>query len=221
MATGGVDGVGRIWEYPSLVPLENFDTEQKTFGQVQSIDIMDDYLLVVREKAIALFDFGSNSKPIAIVSVEEASSSSTGLPSIFRFGCFGKGKLDEHVILGGGDQVRIYSIPSMELVRMTKVKTKAITCIDLSADGSIIAFGCADGSVGFLTSKLSIVSFIKDCHTFAVSSVCFGSEFLISGSVGGTLGLIPKRYYSKDWGFTLIMLLSILVVYLAYLWYHH
>jgi hypothetical protein len=227
LATGGVDGIGRLWEYPTLTSLETFDCidkekeERINYGQVQAVDILDDYFLVVREKAALLYDFGSSTEPLAVVTVEEASSSSTALPSSFRCGAFGKGKLDGYILVAGGDQVRLYSLPKLSLYSICRVRAKAVTCIKQTNDGRTIAYGCSDGSVGFLSSGLSHISFIKDCHAFAVSSVCFGNDFLISGSVGGTLALIPKTRYTRNWGFVLVILLSILVAYLAYLYYIH
>ena len=227
MATGGVDGIGRLWEYPSLTSLETFDSidkekdERINYGQVQAVDVQDDYLLIIREKAALLYDFGSSTEPIAKITVEEASSSSTALPSSFRCGAFGNGKLDGYIIVAGGDQIRLYSLPNLTLYSIFRVKAKAVTCITQTNDGRIISYGCSDGSVGFLTSGLSQISFLKDCHAFAVSSICFGNDFLISGSVGGTLVIIPNTRYMRDWGFVLVVLLSILVAYLAYLYYIH
>jgi WD40 repeat protein len=168
-----------------------------------------------------LYDFGSSNQPIAAITIEEASSSSTGLPSSFRCGAFGKGKLDGYIIVAGGNQIRLYSLPNLTLYSIFRVRAKAVTCIAQSQDSRTIAYGCSDGSIGFLSNSLSNISFRKDCHAFAISSICFGNDFLISGSIGGTLVIIPKTFYSKDWGFLLMIVLSALIAYLAYLYYIH
>ena len=199
--------------------IESFGSESNNnYGQVQSVDIMDDFLLVVREKAVALYDFEQTEEPAALLSLDVASSSSAPLPSSYRCGCFGKGALEAQVIVAGGDQLSTYIVPSLAPVSQARLKSK-ITCITTSASG-LIAYGCADGSIGVLNSTLSHVGFIREAHAFAVSSVCFSAngDLLVSGSAGGTLLVLPRSEYQRSFpvGTFLFIIFSILVVYLAY-----
>lgn len=213
--------MGRLWEYPSLVAIESFGSEQNNeHGQVQSVDILDDFMMVVREQAVLLYDFEEPAEPVVNLSLDVASSSSSRLPSSYRCGCFGKGSLETYAIVAGGDQLWVYSLPKMAPVSQCKLRSK-ITCVASSNTG-LLAYGCADGSIGILSSRLSHVSYIREAHAFAVSSLCFSSsgDVLVSGSAGGTLLVLPRSVFQPSWpiGPLLLFLLSILVVYLAYLW---
>lgn len=213
--------MGRLWEYPSLVAVESFGSEQENVhGQVQSVDILDDYMLVVRERAVLLYDFDRPGEPVATLSLDIASSSSAPLPSSYRCGCFGKGPSDMHVIIAGGDQLWIYMVHELTPVNHGKLRSK-ITCVAASSTG-LIAYGCADGSIGVLTSSLSHVKFIREAHSFAVSSLCFSfnGELLVSGSAGGTLLVLPRSVFQGSYpiGPFMLIIFSILFVYLAYLW---
>lgn len=219
--------MSRLWEYPTLVALETFCEEPKAadaspaldqapefrvfFGQVQSVDLLDDYLLVVCEKSVLLYDFMQPNKAIASLREEGVN---------YRCGRFA----GDHVVISAGNQLWLCSLPDLKVIHQVSIKTRAITCLAVSPTSkSLLSIGCADGSIGLLRlKKLSLVKFLKECHAFAVSSLCFSLDegLLISGSVGGTLLVqkVGRLQGSNVFGLVLLLLLTILVAYLARQW---
>jgi hypothetical protein len=235
LATGGSDGVGRLWEYPTLAALETFTAsptdkeDSPDYGAVQSVDILDDYLLVTRERRVLLYDFDNGTTALSNVGLEALQLPSTA----FRCGCFAT---PERIVLTSEDSVVMLDL-GLQPVHAVRLKKRRVTCVHgvnsqdrQSAWYGLVVAGCHDGSVVLLqatASKLRIMRIFDQVHPFAVSSVHAtssssaigrpGTLMVATGSVGGTVALVGYRAASLNRSFVLLMLLLIMAVLIGYL----
>lgn len=237
LATGGVDSVGRLWEYPSLTSLETFEPENgeqanTDGGQVQSVDILDDYMLVVRERQVCLHDFDAGADAKGMLKCPRGGDG-------FRTGCFVH---VDRVLLTQDDHFDLRDLEALAsgaVAQRSLGKRRRITAVSCAMNQDpthtlygLVAFGCSDGSVGMLRcgrSSLKVLKMWPQLHPFSVSSVHMtfvdaSAVYIASGSVGGTVSVQTFSGSGRSsssralFVLCLTMLLCVLIGYLYQQW---
>ncbi|KAJ3883143.1 WD40 repeat-like protein [Lentinula edodes] len=102
-----------------------------------------------------------------------------------------------------------------------KVGDRGITCFSVSPDGNLLGYGSSDLSVGLLdAATLNPVSTILKAHEFPPTTLAFNtdSSVLVSGSADNSIRVInlPDQVRGSNWGFFMLIILTLIVLLLAY-----
>ncbi|GAA5959381.1 hypothetical protein JCM3765_006585 [Sporobolomyces pararoseus] len=112
---------------------------------------------------------------------------------------------------------------SWKLTKTRTIGNKPITSFDISEDGSLLAYGSSDLSIGILDSKtLRPVLTILKCHDFPSTSIKFNPQatLLVSGSADNSLRVIKvpppserggENKMTMVWLTLLILLIAVLI----------
>ncbi|KAF7355163.1 WD-REPEATS-REGION domain-containing protein [Mycena sanguinolenta] len=105
--------------------------------------------------------------------------------------------------------------------KVRKVGDKGLTCFDISANGSLLAFGSADCSVGILDANtLAPLVAILKAHEFPPTTVKFNptSSLLVSASADNSIRVIgvPDSAGKTSWGFIMLILITLFIALLAF-----
>ncbi|KAJ3909266.1 WD40 repeat-like protein [Lentinula edodes] len=105
--------------------------------------------------------------------------------------------------------------------KIRKVGDRGITCFSVSPDGNLLGYGSSDLSVGLLdAATLNPVSTILKAHEFPPTTLAFNtdSSVLVSGSADNSIRVInlPDQLRCIDWGFFMLIILTLIVLLLAY-----
>ncbi|KAK7049640.1 hypothetical protein VNI00_005671 [Paramarasmius palmivorus] len=111
---------------------------------------------------------------------------------------------------------------SWSIEKQRKVGEKGVTTFSISPDGKFLAYGSSDLSIGILDAvTLASVSTILNAHDFPPTTIAFNtsSKLLVSGSADNSIRIVklPDDIRSSTgWNFFLILLITILVMVVAF-----
>jgi len=113
-----------------------------------------------------------------------------------------------------------WNTESWTIDKMRKVGDRALTCFDVSPNGSLLAFGSSDYSIGLLDANtLAPLVTILKAHELPPTIIKFNptSRLLISGSADNSIRLVsvPEFFGGSSWGIVTLIILTILVILLA------
>ncbi|CAK5263091.1 unnamed protein product, partial [Mycena citricolor] len=106
--------------------------------------------------------------------------------------------------------------------KVKKVSDKGLTCFAVSLDGTMIAFGSSDCSIGLLdATTLNPLMTILKAHEFPPTTLTFNptSKLLVSGSADNTIRVIgiPEDSSKYSWTTIILILITLLIALVALL----
>ncbi|KAH7887890.1 quinon protein alcohol dehydrogenase-like superfamily [Phlebopus sp. FC_14] len=105
---------------------------------------------------------------------------------------------------------------------LRKLREGGLTCLDVSPDGKLLAFGASDYSLSVLDSVTlaPLISILK-AHEFPITTLRFNpaSRLLVSGGVDSSLRVvtIPQNLGTQSWSYFIVILLAIIAFLIAVL----
>ncbi|KAJ7179839.1 WD40 repeat-like protein [Mycena crocata] len=105
--------------------------------------------------------------------------------------------------------------------KVRKIGDKGVTCFDVSANGTLLAFGSSGCSIGLLdATTLAPLMTILKAHEFPPTTLRFNptSRLLVSGSADNTIRVIsvPEVIGKSSWGLMMIILLTLIIALMAF-----
>ncbi|KAM0747959.1 WD40 repeat-like protein [Meredithblackwellia eburnea MCA 4105] len=252
LAVGGTNSQISLLTFPALEevykpPLkydekeedEIFDTDFSEDGRML-VGTSSKKLCVWSTKPSTSSDEGEKSRPEPIQTIERPVLKKE-LACTFRGAKFGRGKTTNNIytIVNASPAVRsrkpkqgekksfvsLWDTKSWTLVKTRTVSMRPVTAFDVSKDGTLLAYGSSDLSVGILDAvTLRSIMTILQAHNFPVTSLKFNpsASLVISGSADNTVRVITVppagergSFCSGSWIWNLVVTILILILAIA------
>ncbi|THH33643.1 hypothetical protein EUX98_g502 [Antrodiella citrinella] len=112
-----------------------------------------------------------------------------------------------------------WDVDNWKLKKYRKVSDRPLTCFDVSPNGSALAFGSSDYTVGIVdATTLAPVLTILKAHEFPPTTLRFNpsSSMLISGSADNTIRIVTVPVYrAESWSSWIIVVVAFLIILFA------
>ncbi|KAM0786170.1 hypothetical protein ACM66B_006977 [Microbotryomycetes sp. NB124-2] len=238
LAVGSTDSQMSLHKFPDLTDVyPSIEYEGK---ELFDLDFDDSGDLLIGTSSDKLCAWPTKApqegQPLETVQVIERPILKASLNCTFRAAKFGRGPTKSLIYTivnatpavrtrkpAAGDKksfVSMWDTKTWKLVKTRTVSQKPVTAFDVSDDGSLLAYGSSDLSVGILdATTLRPIMTVLHAHEFPVTAIKFNpaGTLVVSGSADNTVRVIevPSKDQRSGRGTLTTLLLTILIVLLA------